>query len=374
MTKYERAYNELAFDRTYSRVHGLREAVNGINGFVTHNDTQVKKVATEFSGGVIRRTAAGYNVTVSEYLVEMMVNWRSCKQIYDFDKVLYDELSVTPDDKIPTDILSKMPYPIFYIRCPHDETLSKVPAHVKETLGKGWRYSEHIHTDGALVSYIGGILVIRFYSTSTSTYTDQLTGKTVTQHSDGIYSWGNTYEVDGYQTIGDIMLNEVKADYYQSEKETDLSRKIIKKTLNGFVETGWGFNDEDEDVMHVLAAILYIVSKEADTESFYVPSHRGKRTNKDNGLSSAEVTRVGYRIGRALGETRRQVTRYTNDDESSGGRVVSAHIRRAHWHCYWTGPKDNPTDIVVHWLAPIVVNGDRGEMRPTVHMSNKGRC
>lgn len=377
MRKYERAYNELNYDRYYKAIPGLRKAVAGIDGFVTYDDEQVADVLEEFKGQGFQRTEYTKEC-ISPYIISQMANWRKCKQIYDFDKTLYDELAVSPADRIPMDILSKMPYPIFYVRCPWDEVLTEMPSHIRERYSADWNYSEYMHTDGALVSYINGVLDIRFFSTSITEHTNRLTGETVTKSSNGIYTWGNTYKVDNYHTIGDLIAESVRDDnfiddsFFTDKGKTPWS-KAAKDILNKRLASGWDINGETKDIMHVLAAVIYIVSKEADTETYYVPQRGRKRKNKTDSLSSAEVTRVGYRIGRALGEARKAAESigYGGDREAAGSRKVTPHMRRAHWHCYWIGSKDNPTDIVVHWLAPIMVNGGKGEAGTTVHEAHK---
>jgi hypothetical protein len=39
--------------------------------------------------------------------------------------------------------------------------------------------------------------------------------------------------------------------------------------------------------------------------------------------------------------------------------MVRSHIRRAHWHGYWTGPKKEPEKrkFKLLWLHPILVGG-----------------
>lgn len=49
---------------------------------------------------------------------------------------------------------------------------------------------------------------------------------------------------------------------------------------------------------------------------------------------------------------------------------VSPHVRRAHWHGYWLGKRDNPTDLVIKWIAPVIVNGGNGELLGRVHVGN----
>lgn len=139
------------------------------------------------------------------------------------------------------------------------------------------------------------------------------------------------------------------------------------------LETGAKYESVDKcaKTIGVHRSSLYSALKESDMESFYIP-REGKHKKKYADLSSAQVTKVGYRIGRALGKARSIVEMgdsVEHDDRNSRG--VMPHIRRAHWHCYWIGPKDNPTDIVVHWLAPIVVNGNQGEVIPTIHEARK---
>lgn len=360
MKGYRRVYPEMKFDEYYQRLPGLRKAISGIDGFVSYKDAQVEKVVAEFKGRGIERDGVVTEI-VDPWYVMMMANWRKCKQIYDFDKSLYDELSVRPSDKIPTDILSKMPYPIIYVRCPHDEVFCDHPG-----------IKERVHTDGALVSYVDGILAIRFFSTSTLTYTNQSTGTSVSEPSGlGIRAWGNTYEVGDYKTIADLVANEVAFDgnIFSYRNDAPLAVRPQADRLNNLAKNSWDRHGENDDIMHVLAALIYIVSKEADTESFYSPRRRKNRTLKDDGLSAAEVTRVGYRIGRALGEARFAI----HEGGGAGApRRISPHIRRAHWHCYWVGPKDNPTDIVVHWIAPILVNFGKGsEQRGVVHPARK---
>ena len=45
------------------------------------------------------------------------------------------------------------------------------------------------------------------------------------------------------------------------------------------------------------------------------------------------------------------------------------HVRRAHWHSYWVGQKDQPEarSVVLKWLPPIPVNvQDAGDLTTTV--------
>ena len=74
---------------------------------------------------------------------------------------------------------------------------------------------------------------------------------------------------------------------------------------------------------------------------------------------------VGYRIGSAL---RRVYRKYDTPSESSGKFRSSPrpHIRRAHWHSYWIGPKDGERKVILKWLPPVLVGGE--QVIPTIRM------
>jgi len=123
-----------------------------------------------------------------------------------------------------------------------------------------------------------------------------------------------------------------------------------------------------------VSVVLYLCSQAADIYDL-----RGKREKPGNPLPKKtkrgmrvfphpEKTTwlVGYRIGAAL----RQVYQNREDKESAGGAHASPrpHIRRAHWHSYWTGPKDGQLKIVLKWLPPTLVGGE--QVIPTIHPVN----
>ena len=122
----------------------------------------------------------------------------------------------------------------------------------------------------------------------------------------------------------------------------------------------------------VVSVLLYLCSVAAD-----IADLRGKREQPANpvpkktkkGLrmfsATAETTwLVGYRIGASL--------RLAAGGSSAGAGGSHAsprpHVRRAHWHSFWTGPKDDPgkRKPVLKWLPPIPVGA--GEIVPTIRM------
>ena len=60
--------------------------------------------------------------------------------------------------------------------------------------------------------------------------------------------------------------------------------------------------------------------------------------------------------------------------EAEGGTHAGPrpHVRRAHWHSYWTGPQAQLEwrKVILKWLSPILVNvEDVGDLVPTLHIT-----
>jgi hypothetical protein len=64
------------------------------------------------------------------------------------------------------------------------------------------------------------------------------------------------------------------------------------------------------------------------------------------------VWTVGEETGAQIKKARETATRKT-------GYSVRPHMRRAHWHGFWSGPLTaEKRDFAVKWLPPIFVGGD----------------
>ena len=116
---------------------------------------------------------------------------------------------------------------------------------------------------------------------------------------------------------------------------------------------------------HILGSLLYISSKEADVRTVYVPQKNQTRKSRQ---TDCTVHDVGFCIAPQLAEVRRVYEHEADgQDDCKTGHHVASHVRRGHWHGYWTGPRNNPTGLEIKWIAPIVVNASRGELEGTVH-------
>ena len=72
-------------------------------------------------------------------------------------------------------------------------------------------------------------------------------------------------------------------------------------------------------------------------------------------------------MGAALARAKASIE--TGESRTHSG--PAPHIRRAHWHSFWQGPKSEPEkrSIEVKWLPPIPIGVENlGEMIPTIRL------
>lgn len=139
---------------------------------------------------------------------------------------------------------------------------------------------------------------------------------------------------------------------------------------------------ENEDTIKTVAAslaplfsvTLYLCSVSSDISDL-----QGKREKPGNpkplktkkGLRIFPADRqttwlVGHRVGAAL--RRGNIGAGGGASEPEGHAGKRPHIRRAHWHSFWVGPKKEPKRrrLIVKWLHPILIGG--GEIVPTIRL------
>ena len=119
-------------------------------------------------------------------------------------------------------------------------------------------------------------------------------------------------------------------------------------------------------MLRAIQLLLYLVSQDADIQ----PPPRKPRQKKSKSKSApkkrdaTEIT-VGVRVGAAFRAARRAEsaggTDSTDRAKPSGtGTPRAPHMRRGHWHHFWTGPKSGQRSLIVRWVAPIAVHGASG--------------
>lgn len=114
-----------------------------------------------------------------------------------------------------------------------------------------------------------------------------------------------------------------------------------------------------------LSLLLYLCSDQRDSRAYQPePGRKGRKRRTDR--RNDTILDLGFDVGPAL-----QAARRSSAEESAvepagrdGGRVRT-HLRRAHWHTYWLGPRSEPHPEV-RWLHPILVGGSGAAARAAV--------
>lgn len=119
-------------------------------------------------------------------------------------------------------------------------------------------------------------------------------------------------------------------------------------------------------VQPLLSILLYLCSDEPEIDDLRQPGSsperaRPKKTKKGWRLFPPDRPRT-WTVGAGIGALLREAA--APGDPT--GRTVRPHLRRGHWHGYWTGARDSTERrFRYRWLAPMVVageqNADRGE-------------
>jgi hypothetical protein len=125
-----------------------------------------------------------------------------------------------------------------------------------------------------------------------------------------------------------------------------------------------------EAVAPLVSTVLYLCAQNAEVRGpSYWPPPQPELTKTKRGPrlfppSAPTTWEVGYRIGAAIGDARARAAAGERSAELRAG--PRPHIRRAHWHLYWTGPRDAAQTPRLHWLAPMPINAAAGPLVATV--------
>jgi hypothetical protein len=124
----------------------------------------------------------------------------------------------------------------------------------------------------------------------------------------------------------------------------------------------------------LVSRVLYLCVDEPDLGGTDRPRRpQPTRTKQGYKLFPADSVRrwdVGTRIGAALRSARERYEREDREALTSGRARPRPHVRRAHFHGFWTGPRadESKQELRVRWLPPIPVNTETPDELPaTVH-------
>jgi hypothetical protein len=287
--------------------------------------------------------------------------WRMTQGIYCFDATLAGELGKTPlNREIPAEIFCRLPEWCVYIETPGRVVEGK-PAH------GFFAYVDAGHAGAAYPEYLDLVML------SDVGDPDNPDGAELREHPplplgkgsiedslDAAFRWG----VERQSLHMTEVMNQPEL---RSSAEEYVRRRVMPMIAN-----------ELELIRPLVPLVLYLCTENAE-----VLDRIGKRRRPGNPepkkvkggmrLFPAErLTRwdVGFRLGSAL----RRGTGASRDSQGGTHASPRPHIRTAHWHSFWAGPRATVDDaqptgrkLVVHWLPPIPVNvAEVDDLVPTV--------
>jgi hypothetical protein len=120
--------------------------------------------------------------------------------------------------------------------------------------------------------------------------------------------------------------------------------------------------------------VFYLCADEPDFGGADRPRRpQPTRTKHGYRIFPADASRrwdVGTRIGAALRSARERYDHEDREALASGRARPRPHVRRAHFHGFWTGPRadESKQEMRVRWLPPIPVNVETTDDLPaTIH-------
>ena len=229
------------------------------------------------------------------------------RQVYRFDPELAELLySQTKDDvDIDCETLSLLPCPHFYIS-------------LEDDIRKGF-----------FVSYIDDVI---YFSDMGNNYTESYALRVP----------------KGETKLTDI-ISDANAEY--AEEITHKQALELSKRITVYMQF-----------------VVYLSAVNAEIE----PVTKGSIVTRQAGQKPAakhdrtEISNVGYRLGNAIRASKTEKTNIKYIGEHNQGSKKSPHIRRSHFHSYWTGSGENK-ELIVKWVNTIFVHGNDSNDISTVH-------
>jgi hypothetical protein len=201
-----------------------------------------------------------------------------------------------------------------------------------------------------------------------------------------IRGWGSSPGQMYLNVVARVLMDDGLVHQIPACAMLDEGRSLvdtIEFTLGLFQQTGVGEVAEVEDyhrqvtstiLASVMPYLLYLCAENREVDGDFDAAPKVAMTKKGERLfarQSPNVLTAGFRIGTAIRQ-------YQGGDDApvdgaGSGIRHTPHLRKAHWHTFWKGPRLEPAkrQRILHFLPPIPVNvgkpGDlQGVIRPAM--------
>lgn len=260
--------------------------------------------------------------------ISSMYLWRKTKGVYRFSPELYEELTKQEiDSDLHMEAFFQMPAWAVYIETPGlkfaGRDMEGFIAHIDYALDHNKPNDRH--TDLQLVIFLKGV------------YQPVLIA----------LPFGSGTVKDALERLDDVDKQSLKDNY----KQFPGANIVFKETA---------MEERLATYVPMLNLLMYLCSEEPDVERHDQPSGYNYRKEKGSIPKEHRLWDVGARISHVIRKYREE----EKEEGKRGGRgdsghTVRPHVRCAHWHKYWVGPRDEvfpKRKIIVKWLPPIPVN------------------
>lgn len=175
--------------------------------------------------------------------------------------------------------------------------------------------------------------------------------------------------------FGEMFTDGMSASYIPINQNGTL-KEILNNMLSDadFME---GYTDDINRMAKKISEKLQYVVYLAAVNAEIVPVTKGAVTRKASTATrkptsrtfKTEISDVGYRIGSAIRQNRTRFLNETKPVSEGHGTPKAPHIRRSHFHSFWTGSGEDKK-LIIKWVNTVFVNADKGSDVTTLHDVN----
>lgn len=258
--------------------------------------------------------------------------WRLDKEVFEFSEELQSllfEQAEEDDMDIPGEILGYLPYRAFYVR-------------FASPISDRWYKLDGFFVHHEWDVQRGGELALRFLFLSTDLKIGGIEIKLSAKSLSENFSIIREISDKNFEKMADKTVNDVPTTILPSQS-------LIKKALE---------------------LVLYICSQNADViASPKQATYKPKRGKIEDRYAEVKTWDVGVRLAPKI-----RLSRSLESKKSVGEHKTHAspraHMRRGHWHHYWTGPKGGERKLILKWTAPMLIGGVDENSPAVIHRVN----
>ena len=281
---------------------------------------------------------------------------KSSKTIYEFDKVMLEQLMDTEDIELHKEIFDYLPVNTFIISTPNYGNYDAILVHIDKLPDD----------DIPNIIYTVGL--------SKNSKREQ---SLINKNRDGMLSLGITNK---YIEFLQKSIIQREPCWFRFKDGTKLSEFRNKVNLHN-MELLKNYKDEQTDqcieinnnlydsIKIGILCSYYLCAKNAIIQPRKIKKNMRKARNNGNKLNF-NFNVCGVVQGSKFVTQDKQYTNYNETSQTLNDNVPKKkmpHIRRAHWHHYWVGNKDSiDRHLELRWIEPMIINADDFGKAPSI--------